>query len=77
MSQYYAIAEITIYGYVPANHYFSSLHSITAEAEYGIITDDNDPLPLLTTIPQFSGEGYTDITSDQVLSLILHDCTCS
>jgi len=67
MSQYYAIAEITFYGYIPANYYFKSLHSITAEAENGIITGDNDPLPMLTAIPQFSGEGYTNITSDRVL----------
>lgn len=66
MSQYYAIAEVTIYGYIPANYYFSSLHSIVAEAEDGTIIGSDDPLPLLTTIPQFSGNGYTNITTDQV-----------
>lgn len=70
MSQYYAIAEITIYGYLQDNHFFSSLQSIVSEAEDGMIAGDNTPLPLLTTLTQFSGEGYTNITSDRVLSPI-------
>lgn len=64
MSQYYAIAEVAIYGYIPANHYFSSLHSIVVEAEEGVISGTDDSLPLLTTIPQFSGNGYTNISTD-------------
>ena len=63
-AQYYAIAEVTIYGYVPTNYYFSSLHSIVSEAEYGIIAGRNVRLPLLTAIPQFSGEGYTNIATN-------------
>lgn len=62
MSQYYAVAEVMFYGYIPANYYFSSLHSIVAEAENGTIGEDG-PLPLLTTMPGFSGEGYTNITT--------------
>lgn len=59
-----------IYGYVPTNYYFNSLHSIVSEAEHGIIAGRNIPLPLLTATPQFSGDGYTNIaTNNEVLFL--------
>ena len=70
MAQYFAIAEATIYGYIPANHYFSSLHSIVAEAEDGVFYGTDTPVPLFTAVPQFSGRGYTNITTDGVLLLI-------
>ena len=67
MTQYYAISEADVHGYVPTNYYFNSLHFILTEAEDGIIAFDLDPLPLFNTaVPDFSGDGYTIITTNGV-----------
>ena len=67
MSQYYAISEAVIYGYIPPNYYFNSLHFISIEAEDGMVEFDNVPVPFFNTaVPGFSGSGYTIINTESV-----------
>lgn len=69
MAQFYAVTEATIYGYIPANHYFSSLHSIVVEAEDDMINATG--ALLLTAMPQFSGLGYISVSTDNRVLLLI------